>query len=96
MTFHNNYSLYQRMFNLTDNSSEIINNATSIFLKEINLNIDDNLSYDELMFKNYMDLKGIKYPDNFKLYMPKIPLPTKRILKKTDNKSFLNIRVRRI
>lgn len=86
MTFHNNYSLYQRMFNLTDNSSEIINNATSIFLKEINLNIDDNLSYDELMFKNYMDLKGIKYPDNFKLYMPKIPLPTKRILKKTDNK----------
>lgn len=86
ITFHNNYSSYNEKFNFTNNSSEIVNDAFNIFLKEINLIKNENLSYDELMFKNYMDLKGIKYPDNFKLYMPKIPLPTKRILKKTDNK----------
>ena len=86
MNFHNHYSSYKKKFNLNDSAVEIVNYATNIFLKEINLKEDNILSCDELMFKHYMDLKGIKYPDNFILYMPKIPLPTKRVLKKTDNK----------
>jgi len=88
MLFHNHYSMYKKNFNLDDNSDkDITTNAINFFLKEIpNLTLNNDLTYDESMFKHYMDLKGVKYPDNFKLYMSKIPLPTKRILKKTDNK----------
>jgi len=88
MLFHNHYSMYKKNFNLDDNSDkDITTNAINLFLKEIpNLTLNNDLTYDESMFKHYMDLKGVKYPDNFKLYMSKIPLPTKRILKKTDNK----------
>jgi hypothetical protein len=88
MLFHNHYSSYKKNFNLDDNSDkDITTNAINFFLKEIpNLTLNNDLTYDESMFKHYMDLKGVKYPDNFKLYMSKIPLPTKRILKKTDNK----------
>ncbi len=88
MLFHNHYSMYKKNFNLDDNiDKDITTNAINLFLKEIpNLTLNDDLTYDELMFKNYLDLKGVKYPNNFKLYMSKIPLPTKRILKKTNNK----------
>jgi hypothetical protein len=88
MLFHNHYSMYKKNFNLDDNiDKDITTNAINLFLKEIpNLTLNDDLTYDELMFKNYLDLKGVKYPNNFKLYMSKIPLPTKRVLKKTNNK----------
>jgi hypothetical protein len=86
LIFHNYYTSYKKTLNLSESASDIVNDAIKIFLKEINLKEDNVLSNDELMFKHYMDLRGIKYPDNFKLYMSKVPLPAKRILKKTDNK----------
>jgi len=87
MTFHNYYSSFKKNLRLDNSDGDITTNAINFFLKEVpNLTLNNDLNYDELMFKHYMDLRGVKYPDNFKLYMVKTPLPSKRVLKKTDNR----------
>jgi hypothetical protein len=77
MLFHNHYSMYKKNFNLDDNiDKDITTNAINLFLKEIpNLTLNDDLTYDELMFKNYLDLKN----ENIVVELGKIILHKNRL-----------------
>lgn len=57
--------------------------------------LENGLKLDEIMYRHYMDVRGIKYPNNFLKFMGKLPLAPKRILKRNDYRlveSFMDIR----
>jgi hypothetical protein len=58
---------------------EFLNNIPTIKVNAL-------LSFDEMMFKNYLDLNNIKYPNNWHLFMDMTTLPLKREYKKNGNK----------
>ena len=58
---------------------EFLNNIPTIKVNAL-------LSFDEMMFKNYLDLNNIKYPNNWNLFMDMTTLPLKREYKKNGNK----------
>jgi hypothetical protein len=79
------------MFKNTDNyldSIDVIQNAVNSFLKEIpNFNNDFPYSVDENLYKHYLNLRNIKYPNNFPTYLNAFfPLPKKKLLEKSKYK----------
>ena len=57
------------------------------FLRNIpTLKYNGLLSFDEMLFKNYLDLNNIKYPDNWNIFIEMTPLPLKREYKKNKNR----------
>ena len=57
------------------------------FLRNIpTLKYNGLLSFDEMLFKNYLDLNNIKYPDNWNIFIEMSPLPLKREYKKNKNR----------
>lgn len=85
--FHNHYSFYKKNEKLVENGFDIVTDAIKVFVSQIpNYVTNPDLNFDEEMFENYLKLRNIKYPNNFKLFMGKVPLPSKRLLKKFGNK----------
>ena len=68
--------------------SSITREAMSKFLQEIDGRGDfDELSFEQRMFKFYLDKKGVKYPNNFFIYSKKFFGPQfRKELKKNDNR----------
>jgi hypothetical protein len=68
--------------------SSVTREAMSKFLQEIDGRGDfDELSFEQRMFKFYLDKKGVKYPNNFFIYSKKFFGPQfRKELKKNDNR----------
>lgn len=69
---------------------EIIKESFDSFLSKIpgfngryNVGI---FTLDEQLYKHYLTIKNIKYPNNFTAFINKVPAPNKRLLNKYNNK----------
>jgi hypothetical protein len=85
--FHNNFSHFRRNLNLDVTSLDVWLPAINAFTNNIpNYKFDFMLNTDENLYKHYMITRGIKYPDNFTIFINTIPLASKRVLKKCGYK----------
>ena len=87
VVLQNCISTYKDM-NIDCNSVTIMGDVIKNFESQIP-NFENNFPYDldENLYKHYLKVRGIKYPDNFTVYHTSFfPLPNKRILKKAKNK----------
>lgn len=93
---HNLFNNYKKNSNLQENASDSWIPAINAYMSSIpNFNYDSKLTIDENFYRHYLNLKGIKYPDNFKTFINMLPLPNKRILKKNNYKlvdSFMTLK----
>lgn len=82
------YTIRDKGWSYTHNSSGVANDALSKFMKEIDGREDSlNFNFDKRLFKFYLDKKGIKYPNNFRLYSSQLVGPKiRKILKKNGNR----------
>lgn len=100
LVFHNHHNSYTPVDEEKNRKStvKIFNEVFNIFTSNIpNFNHDgnDNLTWDDVMYKHYLKVNNIKYPDNFKVFKNFIPIPNKRKLKKckyklVDTHMFIN------
>ena len=82
------YTIRDKGWSYSHNSSEIANDAVSKFMYEIDGREEPyEFNFEKRLFKFYLDKKGIKYPNNFRLYSSKLVGPIfRKILKKNDNR----------
>ena len=82
------YTIRDKGWSYSHNSSEIANDAVSKFMHEIDGREEPyEFNFEKRLFKFYLDKKGIKYPNNFRLYSSKLVGPIfRKILKKNDNR----------
>jgi len=70
-----------------DEFKALTDNIMDVFMNELdNSNESKSLSYPERLTKYYMDRKGIKYPNNFSIFIRFIDKNFKKLLKKNNNK----------
>lgn len=90
LILNDNLSMFKAQSGLNVDCNEIIKEAIDCFTCKIpGFNQLDNVgtkNIDEQLYKNYLKLKNIKYPNNFTAFMNKVPAPNKRLLKKFNNK----------
>ena len=75
--------------NMTDKNqkNKMVDEYIDLFVRHIpTVKYNGLLSWDELLFKNYLDINNIKYPNNWNLFIEMFPLPLKREYKKNGNK----------
>lgn len=72
----------------TEKHYEISMEAISLFMKEIdNRENFEKLDFEKSLFRYYLNQKGIKYPNNFHLYMPELYGPEiRKALKKNGGR----------
>lgn len=72
----------------TDKSYDEVTTFVSEFMFQIDQRVKlEYLSFEERLFRFYLTKRGIKYPNNFKVYVRELRGPQiKKILKKNDNK----------
>ena len=82
------YVIRDKIWSYSHNSIEVATDASSKFMGEIDgRGLASFFSLDKRLFKFYLDKKGIKYPNNFRLYSSKLVGPIfRKILKKNDNR----------
>ena len=82
------YVIRDKIWSYSHNSIEVATDASSKFMDEIDgRGLVSFFSLDKRLFKFYLDKKGIKYPNNFRLYSSKLVGPIfRKILKKNDNR----------
>jgi dsDNA-binding SOS-regulon protein len=82
------YVIRDKIWSYSHNSIEVAVDASSKFMDEIDgRGLVSFFSLDKRLFKFYLDKKGIKYPNNFRLYSSKLVGPIfRKILKKNDNR----------
>ena len=80
----------------TDNAFNEVTTAFSEFLFQIDQRENfESLNYEDRLFRFYLNKRGIKYPNNFKVYTNELRGPEiKKILKKNDNKLVESIMVK--
>ena len=69
-----------------DDRRKIIDKVFDIFFNEFGVSTMSIYTPDELIYKRYLDVRGIKYPDNWTSFSKQFPLPNKRQLKKNKFK----------
>ena len=82
------YTIRDKGWSYSHNSSGIANDAVSKFMNEIDgRNELFPINFEQRLFKFYLDKKEIKYPNNFGLYSSKLVGPKiRKILKKNQNR----------
>lgn len=82
------YTIRDKGWSYSHNSSEIANDAVSKFMNEIDGREEPyDFNFEKRLFKFYLDKKRIRYPNNFRLYSSKLVGPIfRKILKKNDNR----------
>lgn len=82
------YVIRDKIWSYSHNSVEVAVDASSKFMNEIDgRGLFSEFSLDKRLFKFYLDKKGIKYPNNFRLYSSKLVGPSfRKILKKNNNR----------
>jgi hypothetical protein len=65
---------------------KIVDKVFDIFFNEFGVSTMSIYTPDELIYKRYLDIRGIKYPDNWTAFSKQFPLPNKRQLKKNGFK----------
>jgi hypothetical protein len=82
------YTIRDKGWSYSHNSSEIANDAVSKFMYEIDGREEPyDFNFENRLFKFYLDKKRIRYPNNFRLYSSKLVGPIfRKILKKNDNR----------
>jgi hypothetical protein len=82
------YTIRDKGWSYSHNSSEIANDAVSKFMYEIDGREEPyEFNFEKRLFKFYLDKKRIRYPNNFRLYSSKLVGPIfRKILKKNDNR----------
>jgi hypothetical protein len=77
-----------KVWDHTQTTSEVAKEAVSKFMNEIDGGSGPSeFSFEQRLFKFYLDKKGIKYPNNFQLYSGKLyGNKIRKILKKNDNR----------
>ena len=85
---HIGYVIRDKIWSYSHNSVEVAVDASSKFMNEIDgRGSFSEFSLDKRLFKFYLDKKGIKYPNNFRLYSSKLVGPSfRKILKKNNNR----------
>jgi hypothetical protein len=74
-------------YNTTLEFNDIWSTVKKTFCSQIeNLNYNETENIEILIYKFYLESRNIKIPNNWKAYLKKVPLPSKRLLKKFDNK----------
>jgi hypothetical protein len=63
-----------------------VDKVFDIFFNEFGVSTLSLYTPDELIYKRYLDIRGIKYPDNWMAFSHQFPLPNKRQLKKNGFK----------
>lgn len=87
LSFKNNISSYlNKKENYLVNYNPIVCSAVDIFMQEVTKTEHIGLNWDSQLYKHYLENRGIKYPNNFVTFMSIIPIPSKRILKKSEYK----------
>lgn len=78
-------NMFKAIFN--DSMSKFLEHIPSIsYLINYN-NFTDNINnLDSIFYENYLKTRNIKYPNNFRAFIDKTPAPSKRLLKKFNNK----------
>lgn len=81
----NNEDMFMKMFNFSMfEFLEHIPNINSLINYH---NFTDNIHHlDSIFYENYLKTRNIKYPNNFRAFIDKTPAPSKRLLKKFNNK----------
>jgi len=69
-----------------DEKRKVVDKVFDIFFNEFGVSTLSIYSPDELIYKRYLDVRGIKYPDNWTAFSKQFPLPDKRQLKKNGFK----------
>ena len=70
-----------------ESAKDIFTQAINIFVSKIpNFNIVPEYTWDDMFYINFLKTRKIKIPNNFLVFRRTIPLPSKRVLKKTDGK----------
>jgi len=69
-----------------DDRRKIVDKVFDIFFNEFGVSTMSIYTPDELIYKRYLDVRGIKYPDNWTSFSKQFPLPNKRQLKKNKFK----------
>jgi hypothetical protein len=83
--FHNGFSPYKK--DSEDTAREIMLIAISTFISKIpNIEAIPGYHWDEVFYLNFLKTRDIKVPNNCLVFKQTIPLPSKRVLKKTGNK----------
>ena len=82
------YTIRDKGWSYSHNSSEIANDAVLKFMNEIDGRKElSPINFEKRLFKFYLDKKGIKYPNNFGLYSSKlVGSKIRKILKKNENR----------
>lgn len=81
------YKPQHEIYNHLFDNSEINNKIKKIFgITDKKINISDGNQFLEIIIKNFIKCKEIKLPNNFDLYAFILFYPTKKFLKKNDNK----------
>jgi hypothetical protein len=93
-------SFKSKLKNILTKYTEKSYDEVSIFVSEFIFQIDQRqnfeyLSSEERLFRFYLSKRGIKYPNNFKVYVTELRNPEiKKILKKNDNKLVESVMIR--
>lgn len=69
-----------------DERRKVVDKVFDIFFNEFGVSTMSIYTPDELIYKRYLDIRGIKYPDNWTSFSKQFPLPNKRQLKKNGFK----------
>ena len=69
-----------------DERRKVVDKVFDIFFNEFGVSTMSIYTPDELIYKRYLDIRGIKYPDNWTAFSKQFPLPNKRQLKKNGFK----------
>ena len=69
-----------------DERRKIVDKVFDIFFNEFGVSTMSIYTPDELIYKRYLDVRGIKYPNNWTAFSKQFPLPNKRQLKKNKFK----------
>jgi hypothetical protein len=87
INFKNFFNHYKKYSNSTSDGFDVVNFAINTFMSQIpNLERPGHISFDQELFRHYLTVRNIKYPDNYDVFMYMTPIPDKRTLKKCDNK----------
>jgi len=81
----------------TDIAFHEVTTAFSEFLFQIDQRKNfESLNYEDRLFRFYLDKRGIKYPNNFKVYANELRgIEMKKILKKNDNKLVESVMIKK-
>jgi len=87
ITLQNQLTIFKNN-NVNYNSVDIMTEVIKVFSNQIpNFSNDFQYSLDENLYKHYLKIRNIKYPDNFLTFFSSFfPLPNKRFLKKSKYK----------